>query len=115
MFDIDRFKIINESLDGDEIILRVVELAKEAIDEHGIMFRWSGDEFVIFLEMDVKEAEEKLKEFCKEVQKKLFVTVSVGLVAVDLSESIKTNYHRAVQPCYAVKESGGNGVGVGRR
>ena len=60
--------------------------------------------------MDADEAEKRFTEFCAEVRGALDVTVSVGLVEIDLAESIKTNYHRAVQPCYAVKEAGGNGV-----
>ncbi len=112
VFDIDHFKIVNDSRDGDKIILDIVELAKQAMNEHGIMFRWSGDEFVLFLEMDLKEAEERFRYFCKEAQESIDVTVSVGLVEVDLSVSIKTNYYRAVQACYSIKENGGNGVGV---
>ena len=110
VFDIDRFKEANETMDGDEVILIVVDFAKKAIGERGLLFRWSGDEFVAFLEMSADEAEEKFRTFCAEVKSKIVVTVSVGIVEIDLSESIKTNYHRAVQPCYAVKESGGNGV-----
>lgn len=112
VFDIDHFKIVNDGRDGDKIILEIVELAKQAMNEHGIMFRWSGDEFVLFLEMDLKEAEERFRHFCKEAQDSIDVTVSVGLVEVDLSVSIKTNYYRAVQACYSIKENGGNGVGV---
>ena len=110
VFDIDHFKIVNDGRDGDKIILGIVELAKKALDERGIMFRWSGDEFVLFLEMDSSEAEERFQTFCEEANKKHEVTISVGIVDVDLSVSIKTNYYRAVQACYAVKESGGNGV-----
>ncbi len=110
MFDIDRFKTTNETRDGDEIILGVVKCAKEAVGEKGLIFRWAGDEFVIFLEMDIDTAEEKFKTFCKNVKANIGVTVSVGLVEIDLSESIKKNYHRAVQPCYEVKEAGGDGV-----
>ena len=112
VFDIDHFKIVNDGRDGDKIILDIVKLAKQAMNEHGIMFRWSGDEFVLFLEMDLKEAEERFRHFCKEAQESIDVTVSVGLVEVDLSVSIKTNYYRAVQACYSIKENGGNGVGV---
>ena len=111
VFDIDHFKIVNDGRDGDKIVLAIVELAKTALDDRGIMFRWSGDEFVLFLEMDSYEAEERFTDFCEQSQKELDVTVSVGIVDVDLSVSIKTNYYRAVQACYAVKEAGGNGVG----
>ena len=111
VFDIDHFKIVNDARDGDKIVLSIVELAKEALDDRGIMFRWSGDEFVLFLEMDSKEAQERFTAFCKKSEQTLDVTISVGIVDVDLSVSIKTNYYRAVQACYAIKEAGGNGVG----
>ena len=111
VFDIDHFKTVNDNRDGDEIILGIVELAKKALDDKGIMFRYSGDEFVLFIEMEISEAEERFKNFCKEANEKLNVTVSVGIVEVDLSVSIKTNYYRAVQACYSVKEAGGNNVG----
>ncbi len=111
VFDIDHFKIVNDGRDGDKIILKIVELAKKAMDDRGIMFRWSGDEFVLFLEMDNIEAEQRFQSFCEQADKEIDVTVSVGLVKVDLSVSIKTNYYRAVQACYAIKETGGNGVG----
>ena len=58
------------------------------------------------------EAEKKFNNFCNEAKKQYDVTISVGLVPVDLSVSIKTNYYRAVQACYAIKESGGEGVGI---
>lgn len=112
VFDIDHFKTVNEGRNGDEIILGIVELAKKALDEKGIMFRYSGDEFVLFIEMDLAETEERFKTFCKEAKENFDVTISAGLVKVDLSVSIKTNYYRAVQACYARKEAGGNGVGI---
>jgi GGDEF domain-containing protein len=74
------------------------------------MFRWSGDEFVIFFEVRADEAEIKFKDFCADIKEALDISVSVGVVDIDLSQSIKTNYHRAVQMCYAVKAAGGNGV-----
>lgn len=112
VFDIDHFKTVNDGRNGDEIILGIVDLAKKALDEKGLMFRYSGDEFVLFIEMELSEAEEKFKNFCKEAKDGFDVTISVGLVKVDLSLSIKTNYYRAVQACYAIKEAGGNGVGL---
>ena len=111
VFDIDHFKIVNDARNGDEIILGVVALAKKYFDQHGMIFRYSGDEFVLFLEFDIQEAEDSFKSFCTESKEKLDVTISAGLVKVDLSVSIKTNYYRAVQACYSIKENGGNGVG----
>jgi GGDEF domain-containing protein len=74
------------------------------------MFRYSGDEFVLFLEIDSAEALKKLHNLCIEAKDKLDITISAGVTDVDLSVSIKTNYYRAVQACYAIKEAGGDGV-----
>ena len=111
VFDIDHFKIVNDERNGDKIILGIVQIAKEMFNDSGIIFRWSGDEFVLFLELDINKAEEKFEKLCIRANKDLNVTISVGLVEVDLSASIKVNYYRAVQACYVVKENGGNGVG----
>ena len=110
IFDIDRFKVENETKDGDMILVGVVERAKNIIGERGIMFRWSGDEFVVFYEANADEAEKKFNKFCATVKNELDVSISVGIAVVNLSQSIKTNYHRAVQLCYGMKAAGGNGV-----
>lgn len=114
MFDIDHFKSVNETRDGNRILVDIVALTKKAVGECGIMFRWAGDEFVLFLEMECTEAETVFARLCAEIQSSLAVTISVGIVEVDLTESIKTNYHRAVEQCYNVKANGGNGVRVQR-
>ena len=110
MFDIDHFKTITETRNGDDILKEIVKLSKKLVNEQEFMFRWSGDEFVFFLESDVQTCEENFKNLCASIKEKLDVTISVGLVEIDLATSIKTNYHRAVQQCYIVKEHGGNGV-----
>lgn len=110
VLDIDRFKIVNENRDGDEIIKGVVELSLKILNEEGLLFRWAGDEFVFFLSLECEEAEVFFKQLCKSIQEEIDVTVSVGLVTVDLADSIKSNYHRAVQCCYEMKAKGGNGV-----
>lgn len=112
MFDIDKFKIENETKEGDKILLSIVENTKNIIGDNGIMFRWAGDEFVIFYEADLETAEKEFKNLCETVKENLDVTISVGIVAVNLSKSIKNNYHRAVKLCYEVKIEGGNGVRV---
>ena len=110
MFDIDCFKTINETRDGNAILLDIVGILSAVVGNRGLIFRWAGDEFVCFLEMEAKEAEGLFKGLCSTIKSRLDVTISVGIVEVDLTESIKTNYHRAVQLCYTVKEHGGNGV-----
>ena len=113
MFDIDHFKVENETKDGDGIIMGIAELTDKLVGGRGMLFRWSGDEFVVFYELSADEAEKQFRTFCKEVKDSFAVTISVGIVAINLSESIKTNYHRAVELCYEVKIQGGNGVKKG--
>lgn len=110
VFDIDCFKAANETMDGDAILIKIVQLTKEMFGESGLIFRWNGDEFVLFLEIDVDEAEMKFRILCASIQNETGVTISVGIVQIDLFESIKRNYHRAVLQCYTIKEAGGNGV-----
>lgn len=110
VFDIDSFKAANETMDGDAILLKIVQLTKDMFGESGMIFRWNGDEFVLFLEIEEDEAEMKFRILCASIQNETGVTISVGIVQVDLFESIKRNYHRAVLQCYTVKEAGGNGV-----
>ena len=110
IFDIDKFKSINDNRDGDQIIRSVTELSKEAIGNQGLLFRWGGDEFVVLLEMTDDEAAETFTTLCRRIKEKLSITISVGISKINLSDRIKTNYYRAAQMCYIVKEAGGNGV-----
>jgi len=110
VFDIDSFKVQNETRNGDKILRAVVDYTKHLIDDNGILFRWSGDEFVIFYEVEAKEAKRQFFNLCKLIREQLGVTLSVGIVPVELSESIKSNYHRAASLCYEQKAKAGNGV-----
>ena len=110
VFDIDYFKEANDTMDGDDILVNVVALAKECFGAKGEIFRWGGDEFMVLLEWSVEFADEICKEFCKKVEKAGRVTISVGVTEVRLTDRIKKNYHRAAQGCFLVKEMGGNGV-----
>ena len=74
------------------------------------MLRCGGDEFLMLLELPMESAFKLCRQFCREVEGDGLVTVSVGLVEVRLSDTIKKNYYRAAQCCYIVKEMGGNGV-----
>ncbi len=110
VFDLDHFKAANDLVNGDNVIRDIVRLAKEAIGEKGELMRWGGDEFMAMLSMTPDEALHAMKRFTEEVNQKTPITVSVGLVEIRTEDTTKTNYYRAVQRCYLVKEMGGNGV-----
>ncbi len=110
VFDVDHFRVYNEVMDGDELLLFVTGLARECVGEKGELYRWGGDQFVLLMEWSEEFAYEILKEFCRKVEMDGRVTVSVGVTAIRLSDEIRRNYYRAVQGCYLVKEMGGNGI-----
>lgn len=110
VFDLDHFKAANDLVNGDNVIRDIVRLAKEAIGEKGELMRWGGDEFMAMLSMTPDEALHAMKRFTEEVNQKTPITVSVGLIEIRTEDTTKTNYYRAVQRCYLVKEMGGNGV-----
>ena len=58
----------------------------------------------------MQESKENFQALCQKTYTELGITLSVGVVDINLSDTIKVNYYRAVQACYSVKESGGNGV-----
>ena len=110
VFDIDFLKEANDTMNGDEVLLKVSECARNTIGTNGDIFRWGGDEFAVLMEESPDSAYESCKLFCKQVEDSAKVTVSVGVTEVRLSDTIKKNYYRAAQGCYLVKEMGGNGV-----
>ena len=110
VFDIDFFKEANDSMNGDGILLSVVDCAKDELSGRGLLLRWGGDEFLVLMELSIESAYAVCREFCRKVENTTSVTVSVGLVKVRLQDTVKQNYYRAARCCYQVKEMGGNGV-----
>ncbi len=110
VFDIDHFKAANEIIDGDKAIIDIINIYDELLGSEGEILRWGGDEFVIILRSTPEDSIKLLQHFVERVEEETQVTVSVGLVKIRHEDTFKTNYYRAVQKCYLVKEMGGNDV-----
>ena len=109
-FDIDNFENTKMSKNGDEILRNIIQVAKRKILDKGQILRWEKDSFMVLLEIPAEDSKRIFKEICAELKDTLDITISVGVIEINLSDTIKINYYRAVQACYSVKESGGNGV-----
>ena len=113
--DLDRFKIINDSLGnlaGDKLLIACAQRLENCLDESTILARLGGDEFTILIEKvnDVQDAvtiaEKILSEFALPFRlgsRSLTITVSIGIVLgnseysqeIDLLRDADTALYRA--------------------
>ena len=119
--DLDRFKIINDTLGhdvGDELLIEVAKRLNDALRETDTVARLGGDEFVVLLpEMnDEKQLSAVAKKILNAVAKpfhlsgqELRVTVSIGISVFPLDgEDEQTLVKNADIAMYHAKEGGKN-------
>jgi diguanylate cyclase (GGDEF)-like protein len=116
--DLDRFKLINDSLGhemGDKLLERVAHRLAAALRSVDTLARFGGDEFTVLCEVsDKSEALEIADRLVQAMQKplvladsELFVTVSVGVaLSLDGSESGAEMLRNADVAMYRAKEIG---------
>ena len=120
IFDIDNFKIVNDTyghLIGDQVLTALASIALENLRESDIIARWGGEEFALLLPNTSKEeafivCEKLRKAICEsEKLKKLthsMLTISLGISELAKEDTITTLFHRADQALYRAKETGKN-------
>ena len=98
MFDIDKFKKINDQFGhekGDEVLIQVSEILQNIIPNNAYAFRFGGDEFgVLFTDSSLEETEDTVNELivkCEEIKldQNTIVNISCGIVdttKVDISK-----------------------------
>ncbi len=68
--DLDRFKVINDSLGhdvGDDVLVNIANILKHHVSGYGVAARYAGDEFLILLNHEVDS--EKTKEIADAILK----------------------------------------------
>ncbi|WP_321392535.1 sensor domain-containing diguanylate cyclase [uncultured Desulfuromusa sp.] len=121
-FDIDNFKLINDSLGhqvGDQALRRIAEIIRENIRQTDLMARWGGEEFIIaFINSSVDTARiiaEKLRT-CIEEDKALHaiaqgtVSASFGLSEYREDDKVDMLIKRTDDALYEAKATGKNKV-----
>lgn len=124
-FDIDHFKKINDSFGhpgGDYVLKELGHLMQSKLVRSNDYFaRFGGEEFVIILQATpLKTAQEVAERIRQTVEmhlfifenKKIKVTISIGVSTKVLKDSWEQMYNRADQALYQSKQSGRNRVTV---
>ena len=124
LFDIDRFKVINDThghVFGDAVIRKIADIAREITRENDILVRWGGDEFILLSIGDIEHARtiaQRLKDGISShdfysdhnVDSDLTgpVTVSCGIAQHLPEDDLDAFVNRADQALYAAKDRGRN-------
>jgi diguanylate cyclase len=117
MFDVDKFKSINDTLGhiaGDKVLKKVAECLEETFRKDDVIARYGGDEFVAFIWGVTDEmAKERVIDFKKNLKKRHFVshkageinlTVSAGISVFTEGDTAETVMERADKAMYSAKQ-----------
>ncbi|MFF2752782.1 EAL domain-containing protein [Psychrobacillus sp. NPDC058041] len=120
MIDLDRFKVINDSLGhnaGDLLLKEVTKRLKSSIHRNDVIFRHSGDEFIIVLSDADKTIASKVAQRVLNVlagtykieNHEIFNTSSIGIsLFPENGETVETLIKHADFAMYQAKKAGKN-------
>jgi len=119
LFDIDKFKTINDTYGhnvGDKVLVELASLVNGMLREGDLMARWGGEEFIILLSgVSIEKAKVMTERIRKEIASYPFdtvkkVTCSFGVTEFTNSDDQIKFLERADQALYEAKETGRNRV-----
>lgn len=120
LFDVNKFKHVNDSFGhsaGDKVLIEIANCMKKAFRTTDILIRLGGDEFVVFAPdiTDKKIGKAVLDRFMKNIDdieiselKGHKISISLGAVLINDSETFEQMYTKADSLMYDCKEEGGN-------
>lgn len=126
LLDIDNFKRLNDTLGhhvGDQALIHLSNVIKEALRPTDSVARYGGEEFIIVLPgVDLEEAAATLERLQRELTKKFFlhendrilVTFSAGVAQRAPEESQQDLIGRADKAMYQAKHTGKNRVVIAK-
>jgi diguanylate cyclase (GGDEF)-like protein len=121
IFDLDKFKNVNDSLGhlaGDEVLKAVAKVIQDLVRDFDIAARWGGEEIALVLtgatsEEAMEKAEnirQKVSEIKFEQYPNLAVTISAGIASASDFEDQASLFNAADRALYQSKDSGRNKV-----
>jgi diguanylate cyclase (GGDEF)-like protein len=122
LFDLDKFKQVNDQLghmEGDHLLVEISKTLKEIARDSDLIYRFGGDEFVMLLRgtslPGAMHLAERLRQSINSVLssynnkiKDYTVSVSIGITEISLEDNIFSLLERFDGALYTAKNSGGN-------
>lgn len=121
LFDLDNFKGINDSFghaNGDIVLQKFAEVAREAVRTNDLVARFGGEEFVVFLD---GASTDQARTVCERIRtrfetlviqtvegRRIAATVSAGLADMHTGASIEHTLKQADTALYRSKSEGRN-------
>ncbi|HUX35917.1 MAG TPA: GGDEF domain-containing protein [Candidatus Paceibacterota bacterium] len=116
LFDIDRFKGINDKFGhkaGDAVIKKTAEFLENEFREYDVICRWGGEEFLVAFQGDEWDLLKKTFGFnVKSGKQNIRVTLSGGVTNYRRGEELYEAVERADAAMYRSKEMGRNRITV---
>ena len=120
--DLDRFKVINDSLGhdvGDDVLISVAKILKKHVNSYGVAARYAGDEFLILLnrKIDLEKTEQIAQQILQSVANpiklnngsEINLTISLGIALFpDHGQSVSKLIKNADIALYDAKLNGKN-------
>lgn len=122
MFDLDHFKLINDSYGhtaGDQVLQEVARRVQQTLRTTDIIGRWGGEEFVVLMpETTLRQAKLAAEQLRQAIAKQPIgqfgtITISLGVTACACQDTANALLERADSALYQAKENGRNCVAEG--
>jgi len=115
LFDIDKFKAVNDTYGhdfGDQCLIQVAHCAKKVMPKSTYISRWGGDEFAFIYFNDSKHLFEDLDSFVHELDNlelidNFSLSLSIGISKLLADDTLESIFHRVDQALYKAKNGGG--------
>lgn len=121
MFDLDKFKRINDTYGhsvGDQVLQVFAQILRDELRNNDLIARYGGEEFVAVLpstsKVDARQIAERVRLECEKSTviahdgETVNFTTSIGITEIRLDESIDTALHRVDTRLYLAKNLGRN-------
>lgn len=119
MFDLDMFKVINDTHGhpmGDRVLRKVAAQCRKLLRQYEIISRWGGEEFLVIVPnvgiAELGQVAERLRSKIAEISVPPVdrITASFGITLVHAGDSFAGLLQRVDRKMYEAKASGGNCV-----